>query len=341
MSAASTATAAADGGSASSLAFGRGGGYSSSIPPARLHAHSAYLAGDVPVAVVPSFRLDEPLGLIGRPVGPFRPGVATDGVPLWLACTLRRRNLCRLVPPSWLDVGVLRDVLAHERDPDRGGFSDLLPFRHAEIARAILGAVAGGSGGGGGGGGAGGGAGGGGGRGEVEVPDLDQVRLLLEDVATVRMDKIRRNVHTLSAQSMAVDGGEGLPVIDVTGIGSMEMHAVMPFVAEAFRTHRTLTGRDGDGAAAENHAGAPSGRRVRAEAAMAAAVGGGGGGGGGGEDGVVYANPGVIPPPISRPDIIDNAGHDGGHDVDDEDSEDEDELEEPTPRKPSRLRRFR
>ena len=61
----------------------------------------------------------------------------------------------------------------------------------------------------------------------------------------------------------------------------------------------------------------------------------------GGEDGVVYANPGVIPPPISRPDIIDNAGHDGGHDVDDEDSEDEDELEEPTPRKPSRLRRFR
>lgn len=263
MSSAATAAAAADASgeaSGTSLLFG-----SKTISSSRLHACSSFLAGDTTLTIIPTFNYRQPLNLISRPtgVGPFNAGVET-AAPLWLAAHLRRRNLCRLVPPSWLDVDVLRSVLKHERDPREASFSPLLPFRHAEIASAVLSACSAGSGSGAAGGSAGGTAG------DVEVPDADQIRLLLEDIATVRMDKIRRNVHTLSAQSMAREDLAGLPVIDVTGIGSLEMHAVMPFITEAFREHRTLTGQDGKQvAAASTGTAKESGRRSRGGRAAA------------------------------------------------------------------------
>ena len=141
-----------------------------------------------------------------------------------------------------MDVEALKGILKFERDPNEASFSPDLPFRHAEVARAVLGAC--GSGGGTGSGASGSGGGGDGDGAVVEIPDADAVKLLLEDVTAVRADKIRRNVHTLSAQSMSRDDGAPLPVIDVTNIGSLEVQAVRPFILRAFRDHRSLTGRD-------------------------------------------------------------------------------------------------
>ena len=214
-------------------------------------------------------------------------------------------------------------MLRHERDPQEASFSPLLPFRHAEIARAVLTACSTGSG-----SGATGTAGGT--AGDVEVPDADQVRLLLEDIATVRMDKIRRNIHTLSAQSMAREDMASLPVIDVTGIGSLEMHAVMPFITEAFREHRTLTGQDGgkEGATDKKQNGGGRGRargrgvegsgRAAVASASAASA-------GRAEEGSSAAAAAAAP-------------------MEDEHDEDDDALEEPVPATGggrSRLRRFR
>ena len=50
---------------------------------------------------------------------------------------------------------------------------------------------------------------------------------------TVRRDKIRRNVHTLSHQIMSKE--RSMPVIEVSGIGSLEILAVRPFLQQAFR----------------------------------------------------------------------------------------------------------
>ena len=335
MSSAATAAAAADASgeaSGTSLLFG-----SKTISSSRLHACSSFLAGDTTLTIIPTFNYRQPLNLISRPtgVGPFNAGVET-AVPLWLAAHLRRRNLCRLVPPSWLDVDVLRSVLKHERDPREASFSPLLPFRHAEIASAVLSACSAGSGSGAAGGSAGGTAG------DVEVPDADQIRLLLEDIATVRMDKIRRNVHTLSAQSMAREDLAGLPVIDVTGIGSLEMHAVMPFITEAFREHRTLTGQDGKQvAAASTGTAKESGRRSRggrAAATVAAAS---------------AATSRRAPTEVAPTEAAASAGADAPEEEeeprpmdDDDDDEDDEDLEIPTREATagggrSRLRRFR
>jgi hypothetical protein len=66
--------------------------------------------------------------------------------------------------------------------------------------------------------------------------------LLLEDISAVRMDKKRRNVHQLSRSTLASRSGN-MVLVDVTNVGSIEMHAVRPFVTEAFRLHRELSGR--------------------------------------------------------------------------------------------------
>jgi hypothetical protein len=47
--------------------------------------------------------------------GPFRAGMDAI-VPLRLATMLRHRRLTRIVPPGWMDAGVLRSVLRFEHD---------------------------------------------------------------------------------------------------------------------------------------------------------------------------------------------------------------------------------
>eukprot|EP00586_Coscinodiscus_wailesii_P015680 CAMPEP_0172499462 /NCGR_PEP_ID=MMETSP1066-20121228/127522_1 /TAXON_ID=671091 /ORGANISM="Coscinodiscus wailesii, Strain CCMP2513" /LENGTH=208 /DNA_ID=CAMNT_0013273223 /DNA_START=179 /DNA_END=802 /DNA_ORIENTATION=- len=199
------------------------------LHPQSLHSRASFLAGDTPVTIIPSFTYPQTLGLISRKVGPFTAGIETPSTPLWLACTLRRKNLARIVPPSWLRPSHLRNVLRHERDPNESSFSPFLPHRHAEIARSIMAACCGR-------------------RGsdveECEVEDAEEIMILLEDIATVRMDKIRRNVHTLSLQSLG-EGGGVLPIIDVTGIGSLEVLVLRPFIATAFRDHYEMLGNKG------------------------------------------------------------------------------------------------
>ena len=147
---------------------------------------------------------------------------------------LRRRKLARIIPPSWMDISVLKEVLRFERDPKEASFSKDLPFRYAEISQTVLSACRAGSG--------TGGSGAMGDGGESEVPNADQVKLLLEDIQRVRMDKIRKNVHTLSAQTLKTKS-KYESIIDVTNIGSLEMHQIKPFITEAFKNQRELSGK--------------------------------------------------------------------------------------------------
>lgn len=147
---------------------------------------------------------------------------------------LRKRKLARIIPPSWMDASVLKEVLRFERDPKEASFSPDIPFRHAEISNAILSACRAGSG--------TGGSGAMGDGGESEVPNADQIKLLLEDIQRVRMDKIRRNVHTLSAQTLKTKR-KFESIIDVTNIGSLEMHVCAPFLTDAFKNQRELSGK--------------------------------------------------------------------------------------------------
>lgn len=154
---------------------------------------------------VPSFSTEQPLELLSVPrLGPLRAGVSIE-MPLWLALLLEKRNLAKIVPPEWLSVENLRQVLKWEQT--EASFSPLLPFYWQPLAR--------------------------------HVGKEESVKILLQDIATVRMDKIRRNLHTLSHQSLGEE--QTLPIVNVTGIGALELAAIHSFVATSFGDHLKLS----------------------------------------------------------------------------------------------------
>ena len=159
---------------------------------------------------------------MSRSAGPFTAGIECN-VPLWLAVSLRKRGLARIVPPSFVSIESLEHVLKYERENNT--FCTELPHRHSEIARALLSVSSGGGA-------------------TMDEGDIDQpelVRTLLEDIETVRMDKIRNNIKKLSEHSLSKT--DALPAIDITGIGSLEILQTRPFLTEAFKWHRNASGK--------------------------------------------------------------------------------------------------
>lgn len=57
---------------------------------------------------------EEQLSFISGDFGPFQPNVPTV-VPLWIALYLKSRNKCRVIPPPWLSVPSLENLLLQER----------------------------------------------------------------------------------------------------------------------------------------------------------------------------------------------------------------------------------
>lgn len=203
--------------------------YLPSQNPQRMQALKTFLAADEIVTINPTFSYKAPLDFLitQECIGPFEAGIDTN-VPLWLALYLRKRNLCRLRCPEWMDVENLKQVLKHERDPQEDSFSKDLPFRYAEISRAILQAC-----------GAGRSAvhaGGSGVDGGEEIPQMEVVRVLLEDISMLRMGKIRDNIHFLSGV-MGRSLEKPMPGISVDGMGSIELAGVKPFMEGAFADH--------------------------------------------------------------------------------------------------------
>lgn len=191
-------------------------------------------------------------------VGPFVAGMPAS-VPLWVAKTLKRRNFAEIELPDWLSVNVLTSVLAEERESSL--LSRRLPFYYYEIARALDCCLSENTSSVDVGGGMISGNGGGGGK---------AVKLVLQDVISVRSDKLRKHFHELSEMTLVnlpegyndvdedgnyfFDGDNGSPestkkrvgtldLISVTGICSYELNKVGPFLKRTFSDYQFLVKR--------------------------------------------------------------------------------------------------
>jgi len=130
-----------------------------------------------------------------------------------------------------MQIELLKRVLEHERNPvgeEGASFSSDLPHNYAEIARAFLSCSCSSN--------------------NMINNDSDasivspEVESLIEDIQIVRLDKIRRNLHTLSEDHLRRN--EELPLIDVTGIGSMEMRYIQPFITQVFKDHLSFVKKE-------------------------------------------------------------------------------------------------
>ena len=70
--------------------------------------------------------------------------------------------------------------------------------------------------------------------------DSKSTMIVLQDLANVRIDKIRSHFHALSKGDLEENEGE-LPEITITGICSIELNTVGPFLQRAFSDYGFLT----------------------------------------------------------------------------------------------------
>ncbi|CAI8612237.1 unnamed protein product [Vicia faba] len=141
-----------------------------------------FIAEDEIIDIVPNLKMD-PLCLVSGDFGPFTPQIVTQ-VPLWLAIALRRRGKCSIVPPQWMSVEKLTQVLEEERDSQE--MSEHLPFHYVEISRLLFDHA------------------------RDNIPDAYmlispvKVRSLIEDIRDVRFHKVETDLEGFNGFTIAV-----------------------------------------------------------------------------------------------------------------------------------------
>lgn len=128
---------------------------------------------EVHVGILPHFS-SPPVKFMGGEYGPFQANHVVK-VPMWLAMYLHSSQSCTPIAPKWMSQSALRKFLEGERE-DRNGLTKV-PSRYMEISFAFL----------------------------VRCPEVvknaDQVRALVEDLWSLRVEKLRRSVIESSSET--------------------------------------------------------------------------------------------------------------------------------------------
>ncbi|XP_065914168.1 DNA replication complex GINS protein PSF2-like [Dysidea avara] len=163
-----------------------------------------FLAENLPISISPNFSANE-IFLISGDFGPFNP-LQPVNVPLWLGINLKQRQKCRINPPEWLSVEQLDQLKSDEATSD---LFTSLPSKHFfEMANLLLTNAS------------------------DDIPDCDQVRMLVKDLADIRAAKLRRGIDEMISQQQIY--------ATVTNLTSLEIINIRPFLTAALTHVSTL-----------------------------------------------------------------------------------------------------
>ena len=153
--------------------------------------------------MIPNFQHDV-LRFVTGNFGPFVPQTAVE-VPLWLAVLLRKRRMCSVVPPDWLQGDALEAARAGEAG-DAEAFGDV-PFHYQEVAALLLGAAAEDL------------------EAKCGVPSALSLREAVEDIAEQRAAKIREGLLAVAQQATH---DETTYSVKMNRVSAMEIASMRP-----------------------------------------------------------------------------------------------------------------
>lgn len=167
-----------------------------------------FWAAEACVMIVPEVR-SSVLRLLSGNFGPFGPQQAVE-VPLWLASSLKKRNLCTVVRPDWLTVEAMEATRAEEAE--RSDAFSALPMNSYgletflfETSRSNL---------------------------DDGGSELDSMYRLHEDTVAIRTDKIRTGFLQIAKQC---SNDEDTFSIKVNNVQLNEISRIRPLVTSAMR----------------------------------------------------------------------------------------------------------
>jgi GINS complex subunit 2 len=148
----------------------------------------------------------QPFRFISGTFGPMRAGFPCD-LPLWLAVTLRKKNEVTFQVPQWMTLEWLKEEIEFEKNS-----SDVLgavPFHYIEISQLLL-QVA-----------------------KEDIPNADEVSVLLQDLENIRMDRIKIGFRDLSSN---VRTGNAAPLVMLSNLSAIELIACRPHMIKSLMT---------------------------------------------------------------------------------------------------------
>jgi len=163
-----------------------------------------FLAEDELITVIPNFKMPA-LHFIRGAIGPFHPSVPVS-IPLWLAVVLKKRRMCKIQIPHWMDADYLRSKYDDESKDER--LVEEIPFHYMEIATLLL-SVA-----------------------PDDVTNVVQVRALLEDIWNRRAAKVRDGLLSIDNTMAGVQ---------LNHLSAMEINKIRPFIVQAMSQFFALT----------------------------------------------------------------------------------------------------
>ncbi|CAL8078801.1 unnamed protein product [Orchesella dallaii] len=152
-----------------------------------------FIAQEEEVEIMPKFDIPT-MWLITGDVGPFEVGIPIK-VPLWIALQLRGDNKCNIITPYWLTKSSMEKVKEFET---KSPLFSKMPSRHyMSVAKLIFELC------------------------PEDVPEADDIKLLVKDVWNARMSKLQ------AAIALFIEKGASWAKVD--NLTQMEMCAIRPF----------------------------------------------------------------------------------------------------------------
>lgn len=134
---------------------------------------SEFFAENTKITIIPNFR-HSGFQILSGFYGPLRPSVAIE-VPLWLGVFLKRQQKCRIIPPAWMDLQVLKDKFEEERKKEE--FSEL-DFYYMEISSLLLAHA------------------------KEDIPNHVLICRLIQDLQDLRTSKIRNSLQKITVENL-------------------------------------------------------------------------------------------------------------------------------------------
>ncbi|KAI1291509.1 DNA replication protein psf2 [Mortierella claussenii] len=195
-----------------------------------------FLAENEMIEIAAAIDTKQDLDFLGGSVSSLKP-LQRNQVPLWMAITLKKKQKCNIVVPSWMTVESLQRSLKEEQEQER--FS-ALPYHYMETAQLLLENAC------------------------DDIPSADAVRTLIKDLREARQSKARQGVAAL-----------GLTYLQMDNIALMEINEIRPFFTRAFYEIQKLKPVSNIEADNNNYySGSSTGDTYRASISAASATGG-------------------------------------------------------------------
>ena len=163
--------------------------------------------------------------------GPLRAGFPCD-LPLWFAITLRKKNKCTIQVPDWMTVEYLSEAIQKEKTSN---VFEELPFHYIEISQLLLQHA------------------------REDVPNADEVAVLLQDLENIRMDRIKMGLLLLSQKCRE---GEQIQVVNLPNVSAAELAATKRMFIGTLGLFWQLVRAPAEDTAAGRRAGIGAGRQA-------------------------------------------------------------------------------